>query len=721
MVIGDGLQGSDEFELLASLTAQLASTARLDDIVDTVLSQIVALAWRGRMAVVTSLPESGDAQGGHRWRRHHARDAKDLHARHAAADRPRFRERRMINITDPDRSTSSNTTTTSFHPASCAPRVIYEHTGTVRVRPIAGEPRTAGRRARVVIVSWSAANSVGGPVHGLLRALRDHLGIAMERALQLANLQRLNADLVKAQAAIVADARMKAVGELASAVAHDLNNLCGIALMAVSVGLRSPTDASAALPRIERANRAVGDLVARLQRVARPSPSEVQTADLRQIVDDILVMMRPLLQEQSIHVDVELPAVPAVRCDPSLVHQVVLNLVINAHDALTDVPDERRRLSIAIRRDDGAVRLMVADTGHGIAADVKAKLFQPFVTTKGGAHLGLGLAAAHASLKHFGGQIEGHNASDGGARFEVTFPVASSDQAATRFVPPRASMRQRAVSVLAVDDDPDIIEVIRAYLEPLGFDVITSQSADEALSIAGRRPFDLVLCDVGLPKRSEAGCMHGAARVGCSAARADDWLGQSHSANDRRAAQCDRLLAKPFVGADLTSDRRSPSVVTPVVAWPTASFVRAVAFWTVRRKIPSSGGSGMSRRPCLVLLCATAAAIAIPRPALAGHDGAPELVSFSLADGNTMAGYVYGRSADHPLVIMVHGASDSHTVFDFAPGYRAAADLAKHGYGVLTVDRVGYGASSHPNGDTLGFATAAAICTRSSKPFAAVR
>ncbi len=82
--------------------------------------------------------------------------------------------------------------------------------------------------------------------------------------------------------------------------------------------------------------------------------------------------------------------------------------------------------------------------------------------------------------------------------------------------------------------------------------------------------------------------------------------------------------------------------------------------------------------------------------------------SFTLSDGNTMAGYVYGGSAQTPLLVMVHGASDSHTVFDFAPGFRSAFELVQRGFGVLTVDRVGYGASSHPSGDTLSFATQAA-------------
>ena len=90
-----------------------------------------------------------------------------------------------------------------------------------------------------------------------------------------------------------------------------------------------------------------------------------------------------------------------------------------------------------------------------------------------------------------------------------------------------------------------------------------------------------------------------------------------------------------------------------------------------------------------------------------GGDEDHRSVAFSLSDGNTMAGYVYRASRHQPLVILVHGASDSHTVFDFAPGYRAAEELAERGYGVMTVDRVGYGASSHPDGDTLSFATAA--------------
>lgn len=88
------------------------------------------------------------------------------------------------------------------------------------------------------------------------------------------------------------------------------------------------------------------------------------------------------------------------------------------------------------------------------------------------------------------------------------------------------------------------------------------------------------------------------------------------------------------------------------------------------------------------------------------HD--PVAIDFELSDGNTMVGFLFGKSERKPLVILVHGASDTHTVFDFAPGFTAARALARRGFGVLAVDRVGYGASSRPDGDSLDFTAQAA-------------
>jgi CheY-like chemotaxis protein len=379
----------------------------------------------------------------------------------------------------------------------------------------------------------------------VVRTFIDHVGLAVERARQA---EQLTANLGKAEAAIAGDARIKALGELAIAVAHDLNNLTGIALLAAAVGMRSPADAVDMLPRIERANRAIGDLVARLQRLARAPSGEATAADPRQIVEDIAVMAKPLLRERSIELDAELAAVPAVRCDAVLLHQVVLNLVINAHDALAAVPADRRRIRIRLRSDGGSVRLTVTDTGPGIAPEVLARLFQPFITTKRDAHLGLGLAAAQAALRGFGGQIEARNALAGGAEFEVSLPVASPGAVA----PPRESAvaaEPRPARILAIDDDPDVVDIIRAYLEPHGHRVTTATSSAEAIAAAAAEPFDLVLCDIGMPDQNGIEV--------CRALRDAGYRGKlvlmtgwDHYGASSGVA-CDTLIKKPFVGAEL--------------------------------------------------------------------------------------------------------------------------------------------------------------------------
>jgi len=548
------------FELLAGLTARLASTARLDDIVDTVLPEIVGLGF-GAVSVAVL-----DEQTGNLTTLKDVIDGVDLPRAPPDSFTPdlrqplghAFRERRMINITAPDSLYIIERDSDTVPPGMLAlPRALYDR---MRGHPFACGP-VLGSRGQPVgalgLASYRGQQPIPGAVlsQGLLRVLIDHLGIAMERALHLARLERLNASLVKAQAAIAGDARIKAVGELAAAVAHDLNNLSGIALLAASVGLRSPAEAFEVLPRIERANRAIGDLVARLQRVARPPSGEAETANLPQIIDDIVIMVKPILREQSIEVEVDAAAVPPVRCDAVLVHQVVLNLLINAHDALAATPPDRRRIAILVRDRDGVVRLTVSDSGPGIAPEVLARLFQPFVTTKPNAHLGLGLAAAHSSLKHFGAQIEGRNAPGGGAVFEVALvaaPPGTPDPAPPSRRPPAVAERTRRARILAVDDDPDVVYIIRAYLEPLGYEVSTATESAQAIDAATSQAFDLVLCDIGMPKLSGLDV--------CRQLRANGYTGKlvlmtgwdtETLSSDERAAECDRLIKKPFFGTEL--------------------------------------------------------------------------------------------------------------------------------------------------------------------------
>jgi CheY-like chemotaxis protein len=308
------------------------------------------------------------------------------------------------------------------------------------------------------------------------------------------------------------------------------------------------------LPRIERANRAIGDLVARLQRLARPA-SEPEAANLQQTIEDIVIMVKPMLRERSIEVEAVLPAVPAVRCDPVLVHQVVLNLVMNAHDALDAVPPDGRRIRIELRDDDGVVRVIVSDTGPGIAPEVLAQLFRPYITTKRDAHLGLGLAAARDALQHFGANIEGRNAPSGGAVFEVSLVAAPPGSLTTKPLhPPRRAdqVSPRRARILAIDDDPDVVYIIRAYLEPHGHAVATATSSAQALEIAAAQAFDLVLCDIGMPKQNGIDV--------CRSLRDTGYRGKLvlmtgwdnyELSDEQRAVAFVSLIKKPFLGADL--------------------------------------------------------------------------------------------------------------------------------------------------------------------------
>jgi signal transduction histidine kinase/CheY-like chemotaxis protein len=554
--------GEGSFELLADLTARLASTANLDSIADRVASEIAALGFgmvwlarfdrvTGRLHNLVELLDGADVTA--------ASPEVVLDARRPIGHG--FRERRFINVRDPDALFILDDDGEPIPPGILAvPRGMYQHLGG---RPFACGPLLGSDGAPVGAIglcSYRGRQPIPDEMldRGMLRALIDHLGIAAERAAHLARLERMSADLVRVQEVVTRDARLRSVGELAAAVAHDLNHLSGIALMAVSSGMRSPEAAREALAPIERASRSIGDLVARLQRVARAgagSPGESGTARPDEIAQDILLMMGPVLREQSIDVDLEVEGrAPAVRADPAILHQVILNLVLNARDALASVDADRRALRIRIEADAAAVRIAVADTGPGVPPDEWSRLFQPFVTTKGSDHLGLGLAAARASLERMGGQLSGRNGPGGGAVFEVRLPRAAADSPSRALASPAATPApaSRGAEVLVIDDDRDLVDIIDGYLAPLGYRISTATTAAQAFELAAARDFDLVLCDVGLPHRSGPEICRELRRSGFAGAVVlmTGWDDQQLAA-EQPDADYDQILRKPFFGADL--------------------------------------------------------------------------------------------------------------------------------------------------------------------------
>lgn len=540
------------------IAARLASTVRIDEVVEAAIRESAALGfgavWLAALDQSTStlttlrtlidgVDVTGESPG---------LSIRDMRLPSAAS----LRDRRMISIANPDalrviEYDGDGVPSDGF----ALPRLIYDR---LRGHPFAVGPLLDSRGEPVGTLglsSYLGRQPIPDAIfaHGSVRTFIDHLGLALERALRV---RQLDDSLGQARASLASDAQLKSISMLAASIAHDLNNLSGVALLAVEVGARSPDDAFRVMPQLDRASRASRALVSRLQRITRPPSGELETAQPSEIVDDILTMLRPLLRDRAIEVDVELAAVPAVRCDGLVLQRVVLNLLLNAQDALAGVAADRRRIRVRVHGDGAVVRLTVADTGPGIPASVLERLFQPFSSTKGGAHVGLGLSSARTSLEAFGARIEARNAPGGGAVFEIALVAATPGAAVT--VPAAAPVRPAAADltgrgkILAVDDDADVVYIIQAFLNPLGYEVATATDAARALDAASSEGFDLVLCDIGMPGRSGLD-MPRALRergYGGKLILMTGWDSYALSA-DPRIAECDTLLKKPFGGPEL--------------------------------------------------------------------------------------------------------------------------------------------------------------------------
>lgn len=227
-----------------------------------------------------------------------------------------------------------------------------------------------------------------------------------------------------------------------------------------------------------------------------------------------------------------------------MVRQAAMNIVLNARDAVRGVPVERRSIDISIIPMGGEVRLEVRDQGPGVPPELIEEIFHPFVTTKEG-HAGLGLATVQSSMKHFGGRVEivgdSHHA---GACFRLTF-TASQERSVgvTETEAPRA----KRLRILVVDDEPEFVEVVRETLLQNGHDVTGADDGDDAMSQVAHHDFDVILMDLGLPKRNGLEVVRAMRGEGISSkiVLMTGWDGETVGA-DPRVIFCDTVLQKPF-------------------------------------------------------------------------------------------------------------------------------------------------------------------------------
>ena len=386
------------------------------------------------------------------------------------------------------------------------------------------------RRERLVGSPWRHRTRAGDILDVEITSDDLHDGSERTRLVVVVDVttrKRTEAALRASQEQLRQSQKMEAVGSLAGGIAHDFNNLLTAILGYCDLALESTaadTPANDDVQEIRRAAQRAAELTHQLLAFSRRQMLKPQVFELNSAVEGTEKILRRLIRE-SIVLELSLASkAPLVRADPAQVEQIILNLVVNARDAM----DRGGRLVLATSESTFAreqtvasgvlppgryATLSVLDTGTGITPEIRERLFEPFFTTKERGHgTGLGLATVYGIAQQSGGGVDVQSVPGDGSIFTVYFPVAPEHESA------RSAVRQHSASalgegtILLAEDDDAVRSIARTTLERAGYQVLPASNAASALALAAGHvgPIDLLVTDVimpGMNGRELAGAM----------------------------------------------------------------------------------------------------------------------------------------------------------------------------------------------------------------------
>jgi CheY-like chemotaxis protein len=298
---------------------------------------------------------------------------------------------------------------------------------------------------------------------------------------------------------------MEAVGRLAGGIAHDFNNLLTVIGGRIEIALDNPT-LPAGLRRdlevVYRTAETAALLTRQLLAFGRKQMLQARRIDLNTVLGGLLPMLQRLIGED---VEVEFrrpPAAAWVEADPGQIEQVILNLAVNARDAMPQGGRLTLGASTVDRVDGSYVMLTVSDTGIGMDEATRARIFEPFFTTKPvGKGTGMGLATVFGIVKQSDGDILVASEPGRGTRFEIYLPRVDAPVAPDPKARP-ALVAEGTETVLVVEDEPEVRSLAREALERQGYVVLEAARPSEALRIAEEHagPIPLLVTDVVMPE-----------------------------------------------------------------------------------------------------------------------------------------------------------------------------------------------------------------------------
>ncbi|MFP6835970.1 MAG: ATP-binding protein [Pseudomonadales bacterium] len=315
----------------------------------------------------------------------------------------------------------------------------------------------------------------------------------------LATIALLNDQCARASNALVQAQKSESLGRLAAGVAHDFNNLLTV--------INGGVDTVIASGELGHSNAALLDLVAdageraagvtrQLLAFGRPQALNIQSVSIKELVlraDGFA--QRTVCEDINLCVELLGPE-RTVACDPGQIEQVLMNLVLNASDAMAEGGD----LNITIdTRDENRAQIIVTDTGTGMSAPVVQRIFEPFFITKSEAGSGLGLSVSLAIIEQHGGQISVESGPETGSTFTLSLPTTSDDAPISDANTDPVVADISGINLLVCEDDVDVRRVMELFLGRLGYRPFIAKDARDALDRLDSARFDLLISDVIMP------------------------------------------------------------------------------------------------------------------------------------------------------------------------------------------------------------------------------
>jgi PAS domain S-box-containing protein len=305
---------------------------------------------------------------------------------------------------------------------------------------------------------------------------------------------------VALQRQLLQSQKLESVGQLAGGVAHDFNNLLTVISGYASMALDQVTPHSYLREPLEEiahaAERATG-LTRQLLAFSRRQAATPKVLALGELLHNLEKMLRRLIGEH-IELSISVDEIPPILADPGQVEQVVVNLVVNARDAMP----QGGRVQIRGTARGERVVLSVADTGAGMPPEVEARIFEPFFTTKEqGKGTGLGLSTVYGIVKQAGGEVMVDTAVGRGTTFHVVLPAAEGLPDAPERLAARAGA-QGHETILLAEDEPGVRRFVKEVLAASGYTVLEARNGREALEVASRYtgPIHLLVTDLVMPE-----------------------------------------------------------------------------------------------------------------------------------------------------------------------------------------------------------------------------